>query len=78
MPAVLKPWPIRHLPRWNERVDAALTAAELKAVRTSVDRSRPFGSEEWTEEIAEKFGIWHTIRPAGRPRQQRKPAVKKK
>ena len=73
-PVLMTPWPIRRLPRWNERVDAALSVTELKAVRTSVDRSRPFGSQEWTEKIAERFGMWHTIRPAGRPRRRRKPA----
>jgi putative transposase len=67
-PQILSPWPIRRLPHWNERVDAALSDAELKALRTCVDRGRPFGSEEWTAEVAERFGLWHTLRPPGRPR----------
>jgi putative transposase len=71
-PPVLSPWPIRRLPRWNERVDAALTAGELKELRTCVDRSRPFGSEQWIEQVAERHGLWHTLRPAGGPRKRPK------
>ncbi|TWT50952.1 Transposase IS200 like protein [Rubripirellula amarantea] len=71
-PKLLSPWPIRRLPRWNERVDQALTAGELKELRTCVGRSRPYGSEEWVEQVAERYGLWHTLRPAGRPRKRQK------
>lgn len=75
---LLSPWPIRRLPSWNERVDKALTAGELKELRTCVDRSRPYGSEEWVEQVAERHGLWHTLRPAGRPRKRPKPKVESK
>ena len=38
-----------------------VTAAELKSLRTCVDRSRPYGGERWVEEIAERHGLWHTV-----------------
>ena len=74
-PKLLSPWPIRRLPGWNERVDTALTAGELKELRACVDRSRPYGSEEWVEQVAERHGLWHTLRPAGRPRKRPKPKL---
>ena len=74
-PQLLTSWPVRRLPEWNERVDAALSLGELQALRTCVDRSRPYGSQEWTEELVERHELWHTIRPAGRPRNR--PTTKK-
>ncbi len=67
-PEILSPWPIRRLPRWIDRVNASLSQRELDALRTCVNRGRPYGDEEWTDEIAEKDGLWHTMRPVGRPR----------
>jgi len=49
-----------------------LSEKELKAVRTSVDRGRPFNDDEWTEEMAETHGVWFTLRPIGRPRKKKK------
>ncbi|XZE20999.1 hypothetical protein SH449x_000891 [Pirellulaceae bacterium SH449] len=36
-------------------------------------RGRPFGDDEWTEEMAEKHGVWFTLRPIGRPIKKKKP-----
>jgi len=62
-PALLSPWPIHRLPAWNKQVDAALTPDKLKALRTCVDRSRPYGSEEWTEEIAGLIVLGSRLHP---------------
>lgn len=70
-PEVLSPWPIRRTADWVSRVNASLTDKEREAVRRSVQRDRPFGTEEWTEQIADRLGLWATIRPRGRPRKQR-------
>lgn len=71
-PQILSPWPIPRLPNWIQRVNEPLPEKELKAVRTSVDRRRPFGDDEWTEEMAETHGVWFTLRPIGRPRKKKK------
>jgi putative transposase len=73
MPQILSPWPIPRLPNWNWRVNEPLSEKELNAVRTSIDRGRPFGDDEWTEEMAETHGVWFTLRPIGRPRKQKTP-----
>jgi len=74
-PPILSPWPLPRLPKWNQRVDTPLSSSELKAIRTCVDRGRPMGDEIWTEEMAERHGLWHTLGPAGRPRKRPKPKV---
>lgn len=69
-PEILSPWPIRRLPGWIDRVNAALSHQELDAVRTCLNRGRPFGDETWVDKIAEKHGLGYTMRPVGRPRKQ--------
>jgi len=67
-PRVLSPWPIRRSSDWVARVNAPLLEKERNAVRLSVQRDRPFGDEQWTEAIADRLGLWSTIRPSGRPK----------
>lgn len=67
-PQLLSPWPIRRTPGWTKRVNDPLTSKELEAIRTSVQRGRPFGDESWVEKLADKHGLWSTLRRRGRPR----------
>ena len=69
-PQLLSPWPIPRAPRWIERVNTPLTAAELKAVRTSVNRGSPFGGETWVQRISQQLNLQSTIRPRGRPKKE--------
>ncbi len=66
-PSLLSPWPIRRTTGWIERVNAALGSKELAAIRTSVQRGRPYGDQDWTEKLADQHGLWSTLRPRGRP-----------
>ena len=66
-PHLLSPWPIRRSADWVQRVNAALTEQEREAIRLSVRRDRPFGDEDWTEQIADRLDLWATLRPRGRP-----------
>lgn len=74
LPKILSPRPIPRLPNWIQRVNEPLGEKELDAIRTCVNRGRPFGDEQWTDEVAEKHGLWFTMRPVGRPRKKRTPA----
>mgnify|MGYP001826554308 CR=1 FL=1 len=67
-PSLLSPWPIRRTPGWVERVNEPLTAKELAEIRTCTQRGRPFGDSSWTEQMADRHGLWSTLRPRGRPR----------
>ena len=71
--ALLSDWPVDRPRNWVQAVNAAWTAKELDAVRTCIERNRPFGSRPWQEATASKLGLMHTIRPEGRPRKPAEP-----
>lgn len=64
----LSAWPVPMPRAWREWVNEPQTEAELKAVRASLQRGRPFGSDEWQNETAKQLGLEHTLRSRGRPR----------
>jgi putative transposase len=68
---LLARWPVPRPRDWLARVNAPLTAAELEAVRLSVNRNRPFGSPRWQETTAQRLGLQSTPRARGRPRKPR-------
>jgi putative transposase len=61
-------WPAEVPGDWSAWVDRPETAAELEAVRTCVRRGRPFGSDLWQRQTADRLGLAATLRPRGRPR----------
>jgi putative transposase len=65
--SLLSPWPLARRPGWVEHVNAPQTEGELAALRRCVQRGRPFGDAEWTEEIVQRLGLESTVRPWGRP-----------
>jgi putative transposase len=69
--ALLGAWPVEEPADWVRRVNQAQTQAELEALRRSVIRQRPFGSEAWTRRIAKRLGLEYTLRPRGRPRKKK-------
>ena len=70
LPRILSPWPIPRLPNWNQHVHEPISEKELSALRTCVNRGRPYGDDQWTEKMADKHGVWATLRPVGRPRKK--------
>ncbi len=66
--ALLSPWPVQRPANWTARVNAPLTLKELKRVRLSLERGRPYGSDEWVSQTVKELGLEHTIRPEGRSR----------
>jgi putative transposase len=61
MGPVAKPEP------WQEWVDQPETEAELTALRRSVARGVPFGTESWQRQTAKRLGLESSLRPVGRP-----------
>lgn len=64
---ILAEWPIARPADWAERVNAPLSAPELKHLNSSIQRGRPFGDDAWTDRIVRRIGLEHTVRPEGRP-----------
>ena len=68
---LLCPWPIERPRDWLARVNRALTPAEIKAVRSSVNRGRPYGASIWQQRVAKRLGLESTFRSRGRPRKEK-------
>ena len=69
-PTLLTPWPIPRSPDWQSKVNAALSATELAAIRLCVNRGSPFGDEKWTATITGRLGLESTLTPRGRPKKE--------
>ena len=66
--SLLSTWPIDMPSDWVGWVNGAQSIAEVEALRNSVNRGTPYGSEAWTMRIAKMFGLERTLHPRGRPR----------
>lgn len=58
---LLSAWPIRRSPGWLEHVNAPQRDAELTAIRRSVNRGTPFGTETWAATATKSLGLEITI-----------------
>ena len=64
---------LRPAPRpkdWLKLVNQPQTQAELDALRRSVNRGTPWGSEPWVTRVAKRLDLQSTLRPRGRPRKK--------
>lgn len=66
--AWLSAWPMPRPQDWMGWVNRAQTASELDALRTSVQRGRPFGEEGWVRRLCRRCGLESTLRAPGRPK----------
>jgi putative transposase len=64
----LDPWPLPRPADWLAHVNRPQTERELEALRRAVQRSCPYGAEDWQARIAKRLGLEHTLRPPGRPK----------
>jgi len=60
--------PIKLPKDWAERVNRPENDDELAALRRSVNRESPFGTESWQESIADRLNLRSNLRPRGRRR----------
>jgi len=70
-PVNLAPPPLDLPKDWIQIVNLPQTAAELEAIRTCVNRQRPFGDPEWIAREAKQAGLDQTLVSVGRPRKKR-------
>lgn len=62
---LLSPWPIDRPTDWLDIVNELPSKRELDALRMSVKRQRPFGSEPWVAATAARLGLTSSLRPRG-------------
>jgi hypothetical protein len=65
-------WPLDAPADWIDCVNGAQTADELDALRKSVNRGTPYGSEDWTMGIANMLDLEFTLHPRGRRRREKR------
>jgi len=70
---ILAAWPVEMPADWIERVNRADNEKELEALRSSVQRGRPYGAQQWQHRIVKRLGLESAYRPRGRPRIARGP-----
>lgn len=63
--ALLSDWPIDCPRDWAERVNQPQTDAEVEALRISLQRGRPFGSDRWITQTASRYHLQSTLRSRG-------------
>jgi putative transposase len=66
----LHPGPVALATDWLQLVNESQTEAELEAMRQSVARGRPYGSDAWVQAVVQRLGLQSTVRVRGRPRKQ--------
>lgn len=64
---LLSPPPVTLPSNWQQFVEAPQTPLEVEAIRQSVNRQRPYGSDAWCRDTAGKLGLEFSVRPRGRP-----------
>ena len=63
----LESWPVDRPVQWTRIVNQTLDRESLNQLQLSVQRSRPFGSPNWTQRIVKRLGLESTIRNPWRP-----------
>jgi putative transposase len=70
-PLQLTPPPLPLPDYWLDYVNQPQTAHEIEAIRTSVNRQRPYGDLEWVERAARDAALSQSLIDVGRPRKSR-------
>ncbi|TSC69060.1 MAG: putative transposase [Parcubacteria group bacterium Gr01-1014_56] len=65
---LLDEWPVSMPRAYSKLLNEPQSEAEVAAMRRSVTRGNPFGSDVWTGNVIKKYDLEITIRPRGRPR----------
>jgi putative transposase len=66
-PVCLSEWPVERPPDWCDLVQFDVVD-ETKQLRNAVNRSAPYGPDDWRIQIARRLQLTSTIAPVGRPR----------
>jgi putative transposase len=63
-------WPMARSAEWLGWVNEDETTEQLYAVRRSVLKGQPFGSEQWVERMVTQWNLGATLRDRGRPKKE--------
>ena len=66
---IVNQWPVERPRGWINFVNGEDKESELQDLRSSAQRGRPFGQQDWVIKIAKQLGLDSSLNPRGRPRQ---------
>jgi putative transposase len=67
---LIHPGPVSLPSNWQTIVNRPQSEAEVAALRRSIVRGTPYGSDHWTKLTARRLDLESTLRPRGRPRKK--------
>ena len=67
-PSWLHEGPVDRPRRWLEEVNRPQSEEVVQALRRSIHRGAPFGTESWNKRTAQRLGLEASLNPLGRPR----------
>jgi putative transposase len=70
--SLLSRGPVPMPSNWLTLVQEPQTESEVEAIRTSIARGTPYGSQRWQKRAARDLGLEFSLRPRGRPRKSKK------
>jgi putative transposase len=65
---ILVPWPVDIPKNYLNLINQPLPKVQLDNIRTSLEKSRPLGSEGWVARQVNKYNLGYTLREPGRPK----------
>ena len=68
----LAAWPVERPSDWMRRIQTPQNQKELEALRTAVEKGRPFGDAAWQATTTRKLRLHSSYRKPGRPRKPTK------
>jgi len=63
----LSAWPIPRPSHWIKQVNSHLKPGQINGLRTSVQRGRPYGTEDWCDTVVRDISLQSTLKNPGRP-----------
>jgi len=65
---ILSEWPVSMTKDYDIYLNQDEDKIVIENMRNSVNKGKPFGLKNWTEEMCQKFKLKSTLNPRGRPR----------
>jgi putative transposase len=65
---LLSPWPMEAPDDYLAWLNESQPKEEIENIRYNIRRSRPYGSERWTADMVNRFGLEATVRNPWRPK----------
>ncbi len=65
---MLSEWPVNMPKDYLSLVNQNQDAGEEKFIENSIEKSNPYGDNDWVKKVVKKFGLEQTLRGVGRPK----------